>query len=399
LTTQPKFIGFALFIALNVAVSALVATRRGQQDRDAANRIMSTALMIILVGAILISAIFVGFADSIIALCGSTPETHDDAVLYFRIIMSGMIFNCISMSINSAQRGAGNTRITMRTNLTSNTLNVIGNYLLIGGHFGFPALGIRGAAIATVFGTMVASIMSILSIMKPDGFVSLPYIFKNKIKPSLMALKNIFKVGYSVFLEQILMRIGFMATALMAANQGTEAMAAHQVGMNILSLSFAFGDGLQSTAVALIGRSLGAKDEELAKEYGRTCQMLGTIISVILAVVYFFGAGGMMSLFFKEPEIVDIGIGIMRVSVLVVIFQVRQVIYMGCLRGAGDTSYTAMVSTISVTIVRTAVSYFFGYVLNMGIIGIWFGIMGDQMARFILGMIRFKAGKWTKIRI
>ena len=170
LTTQPKFIGFSMFIALNVSVSALVARRRGQQDKESANRIVSTALLFILIGAILISTIFVGFADQIISWCGSTPETHDDAVTYFRIIMSGMIFNCISMSVNSAQRGAGNTKITMRTNVTSNTLNVIGNYLLIGGNFGFPALGIRGAAIATVFGTVVASIMSLLSITKKRWF-------------------------------------------------------------------------------------------------------------------------------------------------------------------------------------------------------------------------------------
>ena len=80
--------------------------------------------------------------------------------------MGGMIFNCIQMGINSAQRGAGNTKITMRTNMTSNTINIIFNYLLIGGHFGFPALGIQGASLATVLGTVVASVMSIASIMK-----------------------------------------------------------------------------------------------------------------------------------------------------------------------------------------------------------------------------------------
>lgn len=76
-------------------------------------------------------------------------------------------------------------------------------------------------------------------------------------------------MGYSIFFEQVLMRIGFMATAIMAAAQGTEAMAAHQVGMNIMSLSFSFGDGLQSAAVALIGYSLGAKDPDMEKHTGR----------------------------------------------------------------------------------------------------------------------------------
>lgn len=399
LTTQPKFLGLSLFFALNVSVSALVARRRGEQRQDLANRILYTALIFMFIAAILFSVGLVFAADAIIRFCGSTPETHNLAVSYFQIVMGGMIFNCIQMCINSAQRGAGNTKITMRTNVTSNIVNIIGNYLLIGGHFGFPALGIHGAAIATVFGTVVASIMSIISVMKPSGFISIPYIIKNKIQPAFVTFKSIVKIGYSVFFEQMLMRIGFMATAIMAANQGNDAMAAHQVGMNLMGLTFAFGDGLQSTAVALIGRSLGANDPELAKQYGRTCKMIGGIIAVLLTLVYFFGARPLCSLFFEEEHIVEIGINILHVIIFVVIFQISQVIYMGCLRGAGDTLYTAIASMISVTFVRTFISYFCGYVLNWGITGIWLGVLGDQISRFIFASIRFKAGKWVQIKI
>lgn len=259
LTTQPKLLGLAFFFALNVSISALVARRRGEQRQSAANETLVTALVFIILAAAAFSVGFVAFASPIIHLCGSTAETHNGAVTYFRIIMGGMIFNCIQMGINSAQRGAGNTKITMRTNVTSNTINIILNYLLINGHFGFPALGIQGAALATVTGTVVGCVMSILSITKQDGFLNLGYILKNKIKPTIAAFISLVRVGYSVFFEQVFMRIGFMMTAIMAAKQGTDAMAAHQVGMNIMSLSFAFGDGLQSAAVALIGRSLGAK--------------------------------------------------------------------------------------------------------------------------------------------
>ena len=95
--------------------------------------------------------------------------------------MGGMIFNCIQMGVNAAQRGAGNTKITMRTNVTSNTINIILNYLFINGHLGFPALGIQGAALATVSGTVVGCIMSIISITKKDSFLSIPYIINKKI--------------------------------------------------------------------------------------------------------------------------------------------------------------------------------------------------------------------------
>lgn len=399
LTTQPKFLGLAFFFALNVAISALVARRRGEERQEDANRILCTAVVFTVIMAILLSLFFVFAADDIIRLCGSTEETHDAAVQYYQIIMGGMIFNCIQMGINSAQRGAGNTKITMRTNVTSNVINIIGNYLLIEGHFGFPALGIRGAALATVFGTVVAAVMSVLSLMKATGFISIPYIMKHKILPSLSSLVNLLKVGYSVFFEQVLMRIGFMLTAIMAANQGTDAMAAHQVGMNILGLSFSFGDGLQATAVALIGRSLGEKNEELAKEYGRTCRMLGAVIAVFVAVVYFFGAEALMKLFFEEEHIVKIGVSIMYVALVVVIFQIQQVIYMGCLRGAGDTLYTAIASAVSVTLIRTLGSYSCGYLLGWGVVGIWLGILADQVSRYLFGSIRFKQGKWTKIRI
>lgn len=399
LTTQPKFLGLSLFFAANVSISALVARRKGEGKREEANKLFATFLVFVLVTAVLLSVLLVICADPIIRFCGSEELTHDSAVKYFRIIMGGMIFNVIQMGVNSAQRGAGNTRITMRTNLVSNSVNILANYLLIQGHFGFPALGIRGAALATVLGTVVSSIMSILSVWKEDNFISIPMIFAQKIKPGIDALKNIIKVGYSVFAEQILMRVGFMLTAIMAADQGTAAMAAHQVGMNIMGLSFSFGDGLQATAVALIGYSLGAKRPEQAKEYGKTCRMIGGVISVVLAVVYFFGARFLMRMFFDEEEIVSIGVSIMHVIIFVVVLQIAQVIYMGCLRGAGDTLYTAVASTVSVTLMRTLGSWFFGYVLGMGIIGIWFGVVADQLSRFLFATIRFRQGKWINIKI
>lgn len=399
LTTQPKFMGLSLFFATNVSISALVARRKGEDRREDANRIFTTSILFVTLMSVMISVLLVAFADPIIRLCGSESTTHDGAVLYFRIIMGGMIFNVIQMCINAAQRGAGNTKITMRTNLVSNLVNIAANYLLIQGRFGFPAMGIKGAALATVLGTVVACFMSIMSVRTSGTFVSIPYIINNKIKPGFDSLKSIIKVGYSVFAEQVLMRIGFMMTAVMAANQGTNAMAAHQVGMNIMGLSFSFGDGLQATAVALIGYSLGAKQPEKAKDYGKTCRMLGGVIAVALSIVYFLGARLLMGLFFDEKEIVDIGVSIMHVIIFVVILQISQVIYMGCLRGAGDTLYTAIASTISVTVMRTIGSWFFGYALGMGIVGIWFGVVADQLSRFLFASIRFKQGKWVNIKI
>ncbi len=93
------------------------------------------------------------------------------------------------------------------------------------------------------------------------------------------------------------------------------------------------------------------------------------------------------------------GVQIMQVIVIVVMLQISQVIYMGCLRGAGDVRFTTIVSTFSVTFVRTISSYLLCYPLGLGLMGIWFGVVCDQLCRFILTRWRFRSGVWVKVKI
>lgn len=399
LTTQPKFIGLCMFFAASTAVSALVARRKGEARRDAANTIAITGILYAIIMGLIIGITLCYFASDIMNFCGSTPQTHDMATSYYQIIMAGIVFNAVQLTTNAAQRGVGNTKITMRTNLASNTINIILNYCLIGGHFGFPALGIRGAALATVSGSVAGAFISLSSILPKERYISIRYMLEERILPTLEALRSMIKVGYSLFLEQLLMRAGFMATALMAADQGDAAMAAHQVGMNILGLTFSFGDGLQAAAVALIGYSLGAKDKEKAYAYGRSCRTIGIVISIGLALVFYLSARPLYQLFFVEEEIVAHGVNMMHIMIVVCVVQIGQVIYMGCLRGAGDTLYTAISTTICVVFIRTAMSYLGGYILGWGIEGVWLGIFADQAGRYAFALTRYKRGKWVDIKI
>lgn len=399
LTTQPKFLGLSLFIAINVATAALTARRKGEKDRKRANETLAEALGLTIICGMIISLLMVGLADKIIDLCGSNAETHNSAVLYFRIIMGGMMFNIISMVINAAQRGAGNTKIAMYTNIISSIVNIFGNYVLIGGHWGFPKLGIKGAALATVFGTVVACVISILSLFREEAFLSVFYIWRERLWRQYQSIKMILKLSSSVFTEQVLMRIGFMMTAIMAADMGTSAMAAHQVGMNALSLSFSLGDGMQAAAVALIGQSLGENNKKQAKKYGFLCQKAGIAMALLMALFYIFFGEELYRLFFEEEQIVKMGVGLTRIITVIVIFQISAVIFNGCLRGAGDVIYTMISSCISVTFIRTAASYVCCYVFGWGIYGIWMGIMSDQLSRLIFSSLRFKSGKWMEIKI
>lgn len=397
LTTQAKFLGLAIFLSLNVAVSALVARRKGADDQESANRIVRMALLVTLGLTLVISTIFVTFASPIVRMVGSQADTHQYAVEYLQIIMGGMGFSTVSLMLNAAQRGAGNTRIAMLTNVISNTVNVIFNYLLIGGNFGFPALGVRGAALATVIGTVCACCLSIASVLRRDGFINLRAV-KGWIADRT-SVRSLLNVGSSAFVEQLCLRVGFLLFAMTVAHLGTTEMAAHQIGMNMMSMSFSFGDGLSVASVTLIGQSLGRKRPDMAKLYGNVCQKLGLICAFLVATVYFLFGKQIFMLFSQEAPILEYGSVIMRILSITLFFQIEQVVLFGCLRGAGDTRFTALVSLISVTCIRPGMSWLLCYPLGIGLIGAWLGTFCDQVLRFILTSIRFRKGQWIKIRL
>lgn len=397
LTTQPKFMGLCIFFALSTALSSIVARRRGEEDRDSANKVLRMALFLGLIVTLLTSVGFILGADFIINLAGSAPETHQDAVDYFVIIMAGIVFTTITMIINAAQRGAGNTKISMRTNVTSNLVNVVFNYLLIGGNFGFPALGVKGAAVATVIGTMVGCVMSIISISKKSSF-----IYFREVKgffASRRDIRSTLDVGASAFVEQVFLRIGFFLFLLTVAKLGTTELAAHQIGMNFMSISFSFADGLAVASVALVGRSLGEKRQDMARIYSSACQRLGVLCAIGVSIIFFFFGRSLFSLFSQEQLILDYGDMIMKILCFVIYLQIEQVTVLGCLRGAGDTKYTALVSLISVAIIRPGASWLFCYPMGMGLFGVWLGLCADQLVRFLMGYMRFRKGSWLKIKI
>ncbi len=397
LTSQPKFIVLAVFFAISTSVSAIVARRRGEGDKNGANRVLLQAMMIGAVLCAIISVLAIIFANEILTFAGTNSDTHEQSVAYFRIIVGGICFTVFSLIINAAQRGAGNTKIAMRTNIISNLVNVTFNYLLINGNFGFPALGVSGAAIATVIGSMVAMVLSVRSVLNPTGFIYLGFL-SDKFRFDKKTSDAMLRIGSGSFFEQIFLRIGFFLYAIIIAELGTIAFAAHQIGMNFTGLSFSFADGLSVAAIALVGRSLGEGRIDLAKIYAQFCQKLGLICSAVLSIIFIFFGRELFSLFSNDAVVLDYGIMLMRFLSVITLLQISQVIFTGALRAAGDNRYVALVSLVSVAIFRPIIGYVLCFTFNLGLTGAWLALMIDQGLRFALNGSRFAQGKWTKMK-
>lgn len=397
ITNQPKFILLCTIFALNVGVTAVVARRKGQGDQKGAVEATRNGIILCALIAAVMAVLGYFLAEPFMRLAGANDDYIGDAVAYFQILVVGIFFQSLNTTINAAQKGCGNTKISMQTNMVSNIVNVIFNYLLINGVGGFPRLEVRGAAIATCLGSMVACTISILKLLPKKTYLSVHYPAGWKLSGKVLA--PMFKVSSSALVEQLCLRIGFLLYAMTVANLGTTPYATHIICMNILSISFCFGDGFAVAASALVGQNLGAKRADKSILYGRVGQRIVFLVSCCLCVVFFVGRHFLVDLYTDSPEVILMGGNIMLMIALITFFQTSAVVAAGALRGAGDTRYVAAVSLISTAILRPALSWILCYPVGWGLYGAWLGVLVDQALRMILNFGRFKAGKWVQIQL
>ena len=395
LTGQPTMILLALFFALNVGVTAVIARRKGEQRQEDANTVLRIALMLAMVLGVIMTAVSIFFGHWFMLLSGAKEDTIADSTIYFQIVNAVLMFRAMTLAITSAQRGVGNTKISMRINITANAVNIVFNYLLINGHFGFPELGVAGAAIATSIGNMVGFGLAVASLLQKDGYLRLKPHQSWKINKD--ALSAIGKVSGNAVLEQMVLRFGFFTFARVVAELGTMVFATHQIGMQALNLSFTFADGLGVGATTLVGQYLGAKRPDISAVYGRVAQRIAMAGSLLILILFASCGKFWITLFSDEPDVIALGTLIMIIAGFAVPLQTSTVVSAGSLRGAGDTKFVAYTMLIAVGIIRPLLGYVFALVLGWGLIGAWMSLLIDLSIRLTLTYRRFSSGKWSKI--
>lgn len=397
LTIQPRMIFQVVLVAIATAVTAVVARRRGQGDREGANRVLAAMLPIVVGIAAAFFALSYFFASPILAFIGAKEDTLADATSYYRITMFGLIFLAVSLTLNGAQRGAGKTRIAMVTTMTANLVNCLFNALLINGLWIFPRLEVTGAAIATVMGQFVAMVISVVSVRRKNGYLFLS--FSRLFRIDRKTVGPVFFVMSGALFEQLFLRIGFFTFAKLVAGLGTLDFATHQICMTILNLSFTVGDGLAIASSALVGQSLGMKRPDRALVFGKVAQRIGLGFAAVLCALVAVFRHGIIDWFTDDPDVLGKGANVMLLIAVILLFQIQQVMFGGTLRGAGDTRFMAVVSLLTIGIMRPALTYVLMHLAGFGLYGAWIAVLTDQIIRAVFACVRFYRGRWTKLEL
>ena len=377
-TNQPRLFVFSIFFALNTVTTSLIARYHGKNDREAANRVFDHAMKLVLLLSVALGILAVALARPVMVLFSGQPDTLEGSIVYFRIIMGGMIFNLFFMEINSALRGFGMTRLTFTDNVVSCVVNLFFNYLLIEGHWGFPAWGIAGAAVATVLGNVAACILSVVFVWKKDLFLNIPYCLDRRDRMTKDSLSEILTMAKSCVVDNLSMRAALLVISGITARIGSFQMAIYSVGNYLLNVNFALGSGLQTSAVTLIGRSYGEGDCKRLAAFRKAIMKIGMISATVLAVLIMGGGRAFFSFFSTDEAFVATGAYSCLFIGVITLFQTLKFINNGCLQGVGMMKEVMSCSIVSVAGVNLLLVSLLVLVFHLGIWGVWTGTLVSQ---------------------
>ncbi len=380
--------------ALGIGANALVARYTGANDMKNAALTGGQALVV----GFFITAIFTGIAvlfgssffGWIIKDATTVALTND--YFYYALLSGG--FALLPLLVASGIiRGIGNTRVPMIIALIANTYNVIGDYLLIFGHYGFPELGVKGAALATGSAQLIALILSMGYLFLHKGI--LPFSIKSLFPLHKEVIKKVLKLSAPAGAEELTHSGSRMISASWITVLGPVAFAANAAAIAAEAFSFMPGHAFAIAATTLVGQRLGAGFIRQASETGYWAVALGTVLMSSVGLIFLFFPYAVMSLFDPpDPEVLRLGALCLQIAAVEQPFIALTMIFSGALKGTGDTKGPFRIGLYSNLFVRLPLIYAVIFIFQLEIYYIWWVTALQYAVSALLLYIRYRRKDW-----
>jgi len=396
LATQWTFMAVTLFTAVSTGATALVARSVGADDWDTANRTVGQSVLIGLVIGLMAVALVLPLAEPAVALMGAEPEALAQGATYLRVACLAFPLSALMFVGNACLRGAGNTRTTMMVMAVVNVLNIGVAWTAINGPFGLPKLGVAGSALGATVGRSVGGLLVVVILLRGRSGLKLNL---RGWRPDLDIARRVLRVGLPTGGERLGMRLGMMVFMRVIAGLGTVAVAAHAVALRAESFSFMPGFGFAVAGTTLVGQGLGARDPRRAERSGYLTYQMALSLMAVMGLVFIFFPRPLISLFTDDPAVVQMAVTPLRIVGFVQPLLAAAMVFPGCLRGAGDTRFPMVVTSVTIWTIRVSAAAVLGLWLGLGLIGAWLGMATDLATRGIVFFLRFRGGRWKLMKV
>lgn len=397
--TQVVFLLLVAMIGLSVGTVAVISRAYGGRDyeRVANTLAQSTSLTAMLgIGVGLVGNLI---APLLLSALGASEPVVDVGLEYLRPLLAGTVFYYLTILYGSALRGVGNTRLAFLIALVANVVNFCANYCLILGNFGFPALGLRGAAYGTVFSQMVS--VALLVYVLSSGTVEHLRLRLRWHALDRALIGRLLRIGAPAALDMVILNAGFVMIIGMLGRIDEIAVAAHGVGLRIQALAFIPGLSVSQATGAMVGQALGRGDPDEARGVARASVVLCTVIMSTLAIAIVIAAPAIVGVFDIESssELGEYAIDWMRVLGYGMPIVGVHIGLVGLLQGAGATKTSLRINLIGTLLFQIPLGAILGFWTSWGVIGVWVSFPISFVVKAALSTGAYKRGHWAKVGV
>lgn len=390
---QIVMFAFLIFEVINIGTSVLCSQYLGAKMQKNMVQVVGVALLFNLVVGLLISAILHYGATTLLGWMGLRPELLKYGIGYMQIVGAFAFFQAISFTISASLRSADKAIYPMMVTVLVNIMNIIGNYSLIFGKLGMPALGAEGAAISTSVARGVSMVVLFVILFRKH----IPRFPLHYFRPfPWVELKNLLKVGLPSAGENMSYSFSQVVITYFINILGNNALATRTYTVNIVMFVYLFAIAMAQGGAISIGHLVGQKKIRAAYLLGKYVMRLSILVSLVLSCVWAASGHFIFSMLTDNQEIIKMGVTIMLVDIIVEIGRAVNIYATNALRSAGDVNFPFYVGVAVQWTVSVGFSYLFGIHWGWGLVGMWCAFLLDENIRALLFVKRWNSMRWAK---
>ena len=373
--TQPRMMLLTVARSVAAAITILIAERYGQERHDSYGDVLKKTMVLLVAVLGLAHIAFFVHLDAILLWMGAQHDYLPDAMVYGIWTLPAVFITSVTTLMQAVMFGRGESMTVLSINIQGNVVNVILNALLIFGLGPFPALGVLGAALGTVGGTLWSFFLTVRVLYRWGIFA------QGNCRLTRAYLHEFLGVFGGIFSEQGFERIGMVIYTRMVAELGTIPYAVHAIAMNFCDFYYSFCNGMGKASTVLAGHNRDIRRQDEWKCYFWRGMRWSLIFSTGAFLITFFLREEIFGIYSHDAALIPLGSLIIAYVAVVSFPEAYQMVCAGILRASGKTMQVAVYSFVSITILRPIITYILLYKFYMGLEGAWISLAIDQSMR------------------
>ena len=388
---------YTMFNGFSRITSTFVSQANGRGDDRAVGDYTWQGLYIAIVTGLLLT-LTGQWSHVILGWTGNAPEIQENAALYTRIRMLSAVGTQLIMCLTGFFNGRKDMKTPMYAGIAANVLNVLLDYAMIFGNWGFPEMGLAGAAWATSIAIAVNALILLFRLFLP-AVHRVRYRIRTPRVPSWSKFLDMTRVGLPASVGDFIDMLGFATFSALIGRAGTANLAASQITIQILSFSFMPLWGLTLAATVLVGNQIGEGKMERAERYGNEAYLVCLYYVLFLAAIIVLFGEAVFHIFTEDPEVIILAGSLAIAAAIFQIFDGLRMIGLGILQGAGDTLFPMVLALVVLAGFFVPATYYVIEIRGGNVIHAWFTGSISYLLMAAGTFYRYRTGKWRSMQI